>query len=64
MLEGLIKKISTINLSSGENDMLIVKHVEFEIPDSDQLEGLLDHLDQTTSQVDGISLKNIYFVKG
>lgn len=44
--------------------MLILKHVEYEIPDTDQLEGLLDHLDETTSQVDGISLKDIYFVKG
>lgn len=44
--------------------MLILKHVEYEIPDVDQLEGLLGHLDKTTSQVDGISLKDIYFVKG
>jgi len=63
-LEGSIKKISTITLSSGENDMLKLKHVEYEISDIDQLEALLDHLDETTSQVDDISLKDIYFVKG
>ncbi len=44
--------------------MLKLKHVEYEISDIDQLEALLDHLDETTSQVDDISLKDIYFVKG
>lgn len=44
--------------------MLILKHVEYEISDIDQLEALVDHLDETTSKVDDISLKDIYFVKG
>lgn len=43
--------------------MLILKHVEFEITDIAQLENLLDHLKETTSQIEGVKLKNIYFVK-
>ena len=41
--------------------MLVLKHVEYEIPDKVQLEQLLDHINKTTSEVDGISFNNIYF---
>lgn len=44
--------------------MLILKHVDYEIRDSAQLEGLLAHLRKTTSQVEGVTYKDIYFVKG
>lgn len=44
--------------------MLILKHVEYQIPDTDQLDGLLEHLKETTSKIDGIILKDIYFPKG
>ncbi len=44
--------------------MLILKHVESEIKDIKQLESLSAHLKKTTSQVEGVVLKNIYFVKG
>jgi hypothetical protein len=43
--------------------MLILKHVEFEIADAAQLEGLLGHLKATTSEVEGIKFRDIYFVK-
>jgi len=44
--------------------MFVLKHVEYEIKDVKQLEGLLAHLKQTTSQVENVVLKDIYFVKG
>jgi hypothetical protein len=44
--------------------MLILKHVEYEIGDSGEMEGLVAHLRQTTSQVEGVTFKDIYFVKG
>lgn len=44
--------------------MLILKHVEYEIKDRTQLENLLAHIIKTTSQVEGVSFKDIYFVKG
>lgn len=44
--------------------MVILKHVEYEIADSAQLESLLAHLQETTSKVEGITYKNIYFMKG
>jgi hypothetical protein len=43
--------------------MLILKHVEFAITDISQLENLWEHLKETTSQIEGVKLKNIYFVK-
>jgi hypothetical protein len=43
--------------------VLILKHVEYEIKDNLQLENLLAHIRKTTSQVEGILFKNIYFVK-
>jgi hypothetical protein len=43
--------------------MLILKHVEFEIKDAAQLNSLLAHLHATTSQVEGVKFKDIYFLK-
>lgn len=43
--------------------MLILKHVEFEIGEVTQLESLLSHLRETTSQIQGVTFKNIYFAK-
>jgi len=47
-----------------EETMVILKHVEYEIADAAQLENLEAHLRETTSQVEGVSYKDIYFVKG
>jgi hypothetical protein len=44
--------------------MLILKHVEYEIKDVQELEGLLAHVKHTTSQVESVAFKDIYFVKG
>lgn len=44
--------------------MLILKHVEYEVKDNAQLKNLLAHIRQTTSQVEGIIFKDMYFVKG
>jgi hypothetical protein len=44
--------------------MLILKHVEHEIKDVTELNGLLAHLKKTTSEIDGVALTNIYFNKG
>jgi hypothetical protein len=44
--------------------MLFLKHVEFEIKDKIQLENLLSHIIKTTSQIEGVTYKDIYFVKG
>ncbi len=44
--------------------MLILKHVEYEIKDRAQLENLLVHIRKTTLQVEGVTYKDIYFVKG
>lgn len=44
--------------------MLILKHVEYQIPDTAHLEGLLAHLRETTSQIDGVNFEDIYFPKG
>ena len=41
--------------------LLILKHVEYEIHDRDQLNILIDHLNKTTAHVDGIEFINIYF---
>jgi hypothetical protein len=41
--------------------MLILKHVEHELRDVTELNGLLAHLEKTTSKIDGVKLKNIYF---
>lgn len=43
--------------------MIIMKHVEYKIKDVDELVGLLSHLDETTSKVEGISLQEILFAK-
>jgi hypothetical protein len=44
--------------------MLILKHVEYEIVDTAELKNLLTHLRKTTSQIEGVNYKDIYFVKG
>ncbi len=43
--------------------MLVLKHVEYEIAGRRHLEGLLLHLRDTTSEVDGVTFKDIYFKK-
>ena len=43
--------------------MIILKHVEYKIKDSSELESLLNHLRETTSKVDGVEFKDIYFQK-
>lgn len=43
--------------------MLILKHVEYEITNTSQLESLLTYLRKTTSQVEGVTYNDIYFVK-
>jgi hypothetical protein len=43
--------------------MIILKHVEYKIKDSSELEGLLNHLKETTSKVDGVEFEDIYFPK-
>ncbi|MCH8011729.1 MAG: hypothetical protein IIA61_07260 [Candidatus Marinimicrobia bacterium] len=44
--------------------MIILKHVEYNIKDSSELEKLLNHLRKTTSKVDGVEFKDIYFPIG
>jgi hypothetical protein len=44
--------------------MLILKHVEYEIAGTAGLENLLTHLRKTTSQIEGVNYKDIYFVRG
>jgi len=34
--------------------VIIFKHVEFEFKDADHLEKLLEHVEETTSQIDGV----------
>jgi hypothetical protein len=43
--------------------MLILKHVGHEIKDPSQLGGLVMHLRETTSAVEGVDLRDVYFVK-
>jgi len=43
--------------------VIILKHVEFKIKDTDELERLMNHLRDTTSKIDGLELKDIYFPK-
>jgi hypothetical protein len=43
--------------------MIIIKHVEYKIQDLNELENLVDHLKETTSRIEGITLKDIYFRK-
>jgi hypothetical protein len=44
--------------------MLILKHVEYEITSRDRLDGLLSHVSETTSKIDGVIFNDIYFNKG
>lgn len=43
--------------------MIILKHIEYKIKDKDELDNIINHLKNTTSKIDGIDFKNIYFVK-
>jgi len=43
--------------------MVVLKHVNYEITDTAELENLVAHLRQTTAQVEGVSYKEIFFVK-
>jgi hypothetical protein len=43
--------------------LIILKHVEHKIKDKNELERLLSHLGETTSKIDGVELKEIYFHK-
>lgn len=43
--------------------MIILKHVGHIIKNSSELERLLNHLKETTSKVDGVSLKDVCFPK-
>lgn len=54
-----------LQLPFAERDvMLVLKHVEYEIRDVAQLNGLLAHLKKTTSQAEGVIFKDLYFIKG
>jgi hypothetical protein len=44
--------------------MIVLKHVEYKVKDSGELEGLLNHLRETTSEVDGVQLESILFPNG
>jgi hypothetical protein len=50
--------------NSKEAKMIVLKHVGYNLTDSNELKSLLAHLNQTTSQIDGVVLKEIYFPKG
>ena len=43
--------------------MIILKHVEHKIKNKKELVGLHSHLGETTSRIDGVELKDIYFPK-
>lgn len=44
--------------------MIILKHVEYRIKESEELGNLLSHFRETTSRVDGVEFKDIYFPIG
>lgn len=44
--------------------MLILKHVEHKIESRSELEGLLNHLEETTSEMPGVPLQGICFPRG
>ncbi len=44
--------------------MIILKHFEYNIKDSSELENLLVHLRETPLKVDGVVFNDIYFPKG
>lgn len=43
------------------DNLLVLKHVGYEIKNVSELENLLAHLRETTSQIEGILFKDIYF---
>jgi hypothetical protein len=44
--------------------VIILKHVEYTISDREELESLLNHLNKTSSEVDGVEFMDIFFPKG
>ena len=44
--------------------MIILKHVEYKIQDSNELRGLWAHLEETTSQISGVNFRDIWFLRG
>jgi hypothetical protein len=44
--------------------MIILKHVEHEIRDGNELSSLLAHLDETTAKVPGVAISGIWFPRG
>ena len=61
--EGVAEENGKLKQSRGCK-MLILKHVEYEIKDGDQLKDLLAHVRKTASQIGGVVCTDIYFVKG
>jgi len=43
--------------------MIVLKHVGYKLKNSHELRSLLNHLKQTTLQIEGVVLKDIYFSK-
>lgn len=48
----------------GAHQMIIMKHIEYEIADFSELRSLLDDLQETTSRVPGVTLREMYFPRG
>ena len=44
--------------------MIILKHVEYGFEDMNQVDRLVEHLRETTSQVEGLKFRDIWFPKG
>ncbi len=44
--------------------MIILKHVEYKIKDSSELKDLIEHIRKTSSKIEGVEFKDIYFPKG
>jgi hypothetical protein len=44
--------------------MIILKHVEYVIGGREELGNLLSHLRETSSKIDGVEFKEIYFPEG
>jgi len=61
--DGAVEEKGKISQSRGYK-MLILKHVEYEIKDRNQLEDLLAHVRKTASQIGGVVFEDIYFVRG
>jgi len=44
--------------------MIILKHVEYKIKGPTELKNLVDHVRKTSSRIEGVKFKDIYFPKG